>query len=225
MTYANAPEQAHRCPATMMQNGAALDIDLTADISESISTYLYRQGQTLGIDFEGMVIFNFVFHNDRVLLLRLAEAITPGRAICATPLARPVSHAHSVTTYHRSPIDRVVTDEVSVYDVARTALQQQAGIESSKMSSSNPGALHTPVAIDPGHAGGDPLWLHVSLFCERPSSEYSPARADGLVATSMFWANEEDVQEMEDEEFYLDIKDDILTAFELRRGQDLMQMK
>ena len=225
MTYANALDPAHRCPATIMQNGAALDIGLKADISESISTYLRRQGQTLGIDFEGMTIFNFVFHNDRVLLLRLAETVTQGQASCATPLARPLSHAYSVTTYNRSPIDRVITDEVSVYSVARTALQEQTGIESSQMSSSNPGALHTPVVINPRQTGDYLPWLYVSIFCERPSSECSPARADGLVATSTFWASEEDVQDMEDEEFYLDIKDDILTAFEVRRGQYLTPIK
>lgn len=179
------------------QNGTALDIGLRADIADSVPRYLEQQAQALNVSFEGMIIFKYVFHNHRLLLLQLANTITSGRGKYTTPLARPLNHAQSITANDRSPIDRVVTNDLSVYSIARTAVLEQTGLDTSQMSSSNPGAIHIPITISQGQADDNSHWLSINIMCERSSAENDPARADGLVATSIFWANEHEVQEMD----------------------------
>ena len=203
-----------------MNNSEVIYTGLKADITDSVPRYLQLQAKALGIVFEGMIIFKLIFSSNRVLLLRLAATIAAGQSNCATPLARPLSHSYSIIARNRSAIDRVVTDEISVYDIVHAAVREQTGLDISRMSSSSSGAIHTPITLHAEQQDRDSHWLCVNLLCERASLEYPPTQVDGSVATSTFWASEKDVQDMDGEDFYLDMKDDILAAFELRRGRD-----
>jgi hypothetical protein len=121
---------------------------VVADPQDSPQKYLSEQELHFGSPFEVLIVCNIIFHQDRVLLLRLKDEPALWKDKIGVPMLRLSRTDRSgVGRVMKSPVDHVMSEEVSVEEYARVATRTQIGLDPSRLEHSQlASALHTAVS-------------------------------------------------------------------------------
>ncbi|KAF2210988.1 hypothetical protein CERZMDRAFT_91006 [Cercospora zeae-maydis SCOH1-5] len=191
----------------------------TIDTSDGAEAYLAYQARKLqlqdGIDV--LVVNSLIFHDKKILLIRLTDTIKSWGGRVGTPVFRILRPGdHGLDVILNSSIDKPMpeADDISVAEFSRVAARVQVGLDPSEFRSSKAATALltavTPVGLK------DTTWLRASLFCT-VGEETVPTVPKGSVAMEAWWATRAEVDQLGEDEFFFGLKDDIVKAFDLRK--------
>lgn len=188
------------------------------DTSDGAAEYLAHQAKQMNLErFDVLVVCNLIFHEKKILLIRLSDSIKAWSNKVGGPVFRCLSEGdHGLEGFLKSPIDKRIpsADDISVDEYARVSARTQVGLDPSEFRNSK-AATALLTAVSPAGKLEDTNWLRAALFWT--VAEESKLKSDGAVCTEAWWASKEDVEAMPEDDFYFGFKTDILKAFELRK--------
>lgn len=122
--------------------------DFTADQQDSPQKYLNDQELQFGSPFEVLIVCNLIFHEDRVLLLRLKDEATSWKNKIGVPMLRlSRTNKSGVGRLMKSKVDHVMEEDIPVEEYARVATRTQIGLDPGRLEHSRvASALHTAVS-------------------------------------------------------------------------------
>lgn len=198
----------------------AVDSGFTADTTDHAEAYLDYHASQLGVQkLDVLVVCNLIFHEDKVLLIRLTDAVKSWKDKVGVPLFRLLrpgdNGLHGILN---SRIDREIDDEISVDEYVRVAARTQVGVDPSRLRSSK-SATALLTAVQPKDLN-DSVWLRASFLWS--VEETGQVKKDGYVCEDAWWATEKEVGELSEGDFFFGMKDDLKAAFGLRRRSGSM---
>lgn len=206
---------------SVIANEEAVDDEsgYVVDTSDGAEAYLAFQEKLLNIKdgIDVLVINNLIFHDRKVLLVRLQDAIKSWGGRIGGPVFRVIRAGdHGMDVILTSSIDKSIpsADDISVAEFSRVAARTQVGLDPSEFRNSK-AATALLTAVTPGGLK-DSTWLRASLFWT-VGEEIVPKPPQGSVATEAWWATRAEVEKMDEEEFFFGLKDDLVRAFDLRK--------
>ncbi|KAM3421778.1 hypothetical protein BST61_g2156 [Cercospora zeina] len=184
----------------------------TVDTSDGAEAYLAYQARELKLEdgIDVLVVTSLIFHDKKILLIRLADTIKSWGGRVGTPVCRVLQAGdHGLDVILNSSIDKPLpeADDISVAEFSRVAARTQVGLD--------PTATALLTAVTPVGLK-DTTWLRASLFWT-VGEDTVPTVPKGSVATEAWWATRAEVEQRNEEEFFFGLKDDIVQAFDLRK--------
>ncbi|KAF7191944.1 hypothetical protein HII31_06754 [Pseudocercospora fuligena] len=209
----------------MSDNGAAIeesvDSGFTADVTDHAEAYLDYHAHQLGLKkLDVLVVCNLIFHEDKVLLIKLTDAVKSWKDKIGVPLFRLLrqSEDHGLENLLNSRIDKPIDDEISVDEYVRVAARTQVGVDPSRLRASK-SATALLTAVQPKDLS-DSVWLRASFLWS--VEETGNVKKDGYVCSEAWWASEKEIDELGSEDFFMGLKEDLKSAFGLRKRSGSM---
>ncbi|PPJ57403.1 hypothetical protein CBER1_01408 [Cercospora berteroae] len=191
----------------------------TIDTSDGAEAYLAYQARELKLEsaIDVLVVNSLIFHDKKILLIRLVDTIKSWGGRIGTPVFRIIKPGdHGLDVILNSSIDKQIpeADDISVAEFSRVAARIQVGLDPSEFRNSK-AATALLTAVTPGGLK-DTTWLRASLFWTI-GEETAPTVPKGSVATEAWWASRAEVEQLNEDDFFFGLKDDIVQAFDLRK--------
>lgn len=185
------------------------------DGSDLPEQYLTKQEAVFKAKFDVLMVCNLIFYKDRILLLKMTDDVKAWSNKLGTPMYRlsRVADDADVRSFLNLRVDRAMEEDVAVEEYGRVACRTQIGLD--------PGMLHNSRAATALHTAVSPqklpnsLWLRASLLWK--VDDMVELKPDQYVCKDTVWMTEQEVQEADSEMFFMGLKEDIVTSFNMRR--------